>query len=94
MYGSAYQMGQQYGALLHNEINTLVPQVFQYIYNEIGNYIKFLPKEIQKAIEVGGVDLALNLTIDATRPHTPKHFYDTVSNPCVRASAEFMQCID
>jgi hypothetical protein len=39
VYGTSYQMGVQYGALLNKEINSLVPQFYQYVYGQMGTCV-------------------------------------------------------
>ncbi len=77
--GNAYEMGQAYGALLRSQISQLVPETFLYLEQQINSSIGWLPAPIRDAIEVGGLELALNITIDTTAPYTPKHFFDTIN---------------
>lgn len=37
-------MGYQYGLLMHDEINALVPETLDYLYSQIDQYLAFLPK--------------------------------------------------
>mmetsp|Transcript_26735 Transcript_26735/g.92879 ORF Transcript_26735/g.92879 Transcript_26735/m.92879 type:complete len:371 (-) Transcript_26735:219-1331(-) len=67
-------MGHAYGTLMKSEINDLVPQVMAYIDGQIAPYIKFLPPAWQKAIENWGINVALNLTIDAVKPYVAPEF--------------------
>lgn len=36
LYGTDYEMGVAYGQLMKDEINTLVPEFYQYAYSQIG----------------------------------------------------------
>eukprot|EP00761_Pharyngomonas_kirbyi_P012196 gb/GECH01012223.1/.p1 GENE.gb/GECH01012223.1/~~gb/GECH01012223.1/.p1 ORF type:complete len:436 (+),score=87.35 gb/GECH01012223.1/:1-1308(+) len=73
-YGSAYRMGYAHGSILKPQVHALYKQVFEWIYGEIDNYIKFLPKIFRKAIEKYGVEGALDLTYVLTEKYIPKHF--------------------
>eukprot|EP01138_Halocafeteria_seosinensis_P011254 gb/GECG01011496.1/.p1 GENE.gb/GECG01011496.1/~~gb/GECG01011496.1/.p1 ORF type:complete len:448 (+),score=37.37 gb/GECG01011496.1/:1-1344(+) len=76
VYGSAYNMGYGYGSLMQKEVQALLPQAYQYMYDMINGTIGFLPKEIRQFIEHKGVRWALDLTINTTKPHTPSHYFD------------------
>jgi len=78
VYGSPYDMGYAHGLLLRNQIKELMPQVMQHIYDQVDQYINFLPDYIRKLIEEYGVEAALMLTYELTRSYTPQYFYDEI----------------
>lgn len=51
----------------------------QFIEQEIGQYLNFLPPELRKAIEQFGVEAALNITRDVTKAYTPQRYFDIVA---------------
>jgi len=74
VWGTPYEMGFAHGTLLQDEVKTLMPQVLEYIYSQIGQYIKFLPPILQQLIEEYGVAAALDATAILTEPWTPEYF--------------------
>ncbi len=38
VYGTSFEMGVAYGALLKAEINALIPQFYQYVYGQVGTF--------------------------------------------------------
>ena len=40
VYGTSYQMGVAYGTLMRDEITKLVPQVYEYMDNQIGAWLR------------------------------------------------------
>ncbi|CAE7623767.1 dcd1B, partial [Symbiodinium sp. KB8] len=77
--GSAFEMGQQYGSLMREEIIQLFPDMYTYIDEQIDNFLEKLPESIRKAIEEYGVPAALQITVDATSPYTPQHWFDLIN---------------
>jgi hypothetical protein len=69
----------------------LVPLAYDYMHNMIGQYIKWLPKNVQKAIEDGGLQLALNVTFDATEKHIPSHFIETMQGMANSSGVDYLQ---
>lgn len=78
VYGTPYEMGQAYGALMKEEISQMLPQAYDYMYSQIQPYLKSLPADLQKLIEKYGTELALNITLDATSEFIPDHYFQQV----------------
>lgn len=76
LYGSDFEQGQAYGQLMNKEINTLVPEFFQYVYSQMDQYLSFLPENVRQQVEEWGADALLNMTYDATAPYIPQHYQD------------------
>eukprot|EP01013_Petalomonas_cantuscygni_P019606 TRINITY_DN3750_c0_g1_i1.p1 TRINITY_DN3750_c0_g1~~TRINITY_DN3750_c0_g1_i1.p1 ORF type:complete len:466 (-),score=97.85 TRINITY_DN3750_c0_g1_i1:605-1933(-) len=76
MYGSPYQMGYAHGELLKPQAAKLYKQFTEFVAEEIDQYLPYLPPEIVRAISVGGLDLALDLTYEATRTYMPRHWLE------------------
>eukprot|EP01121_Diplochlamys_sp_Union-15-3_P011240 TRINITY_DN3231_c0_g3_i2.p1 TRINITY_DN3231_c0_g3~~TRINITY_DN3231_c0_g3_i2.p1 ORF type:complete len:430 (-),score=64.57 TRINITY_DN3231_c0_g3_i2:65-1327(-) len=76
--GTPYQMGFAHGTLLKTQIQTLVPDVLNYIYSQVDSAIDFLPEWIRKVIEEYGVAAALDAEHLATEAYTPQYFFDEI----------------
>jgi hypothetical protein len=51
----------------------------QWIDSEINNYLDKLPATIRQWLEEYGVPGVMQLTVDATQPHTPQHWLDLIN---------------
>lgn len=65
LYGSDYDMGYAYGTLLRQEIQTLVPEVWQYLQSSYN-------------FSQAAIDDLLDLTFDAIKDFTPSHWFDMI----------------
>lgn len=52
----------------------MFPELVQFIYAQINNYLDFLPEVIRELIEEYGVAAALEATVWLTEPWTPEHY--------------------
>lgn len=69
-------MGFVHGQLLKDQINKVLPALYQHIEQEIKDAIHVLPKELQDIIAKFGLDGALDLTHEFTKKYTPQYFLD------------------
>lgn len=76
VYGTPYEMGYAHGEIFRSDIQTLYPQFFGYLYNQIAPYLKYLPKDIQEIIEKDGAAAALDFTYELTKPYISQHYID------------------
>eukprot|EP01094_Clydonella_sp_ATCC50884_P006231 TRINITY_DN1529_c0_g1_i1.p1 TRINITY_DN1529_c0_g1~~TRINITY_DN1529_c0_g1_i1.p1 ORF type:complete len:435 (+),score=137.22 TRINITY_DN1529_c0_g1_i1:29-1306(+) len=76
MYGSPYEMGYAHGSLLKEQVNALIPELFDWVFAQMQPYISFLPPLLQKAIEELGVHGALDLTYELTQQYIPSYFME------------------
>jgi hypothetical protein len=74
--GSAYDMGLAFGQMMKAELTELVPNFFKYIDAQLESYLSKLPEAVRDFIVTYGLEGALDLTIDATKPFTPARFLD------------------
>ncbi|EGC40223.1 hypothetical protein DICPUDRAFT_146951 [Dictyostelium purpureum] len=80
LFGTPYQRGFAQGQLLKSQMHDIYDNFFNYItimVNDlISKYADYLPKFLIDAIEKGGVKLALDITAELTKKHTPEHFFE------------------
>jgi len=76
VYGTPYEMGYAQGVLLKEQINQFIPDVFEYMYTEVEDYLGFLPYYLQEVVAEVGVDAALDMTYELTKPYTPDYYYE------------------
>ena len=60
-------MGYAHGQLLKSQIQKLIPAFMTHVEEEIDQYIKFLPKDLQNMIAKLGLDAVLDLTHELTK---------------------------
>lgn len=78
LYGTPYDFGFAHGTLMREQIQTLFPEFYTYIYDQIQPYVHTLPLWLQKTIEVGGVAAALDATYELTKPFIPEYFMEEI----------------
>ncbi|CAF2136472.1 unnamed protein product [Rotaria magnacalcarata] len=76
--GTPYDMGFALGKLMSKEITELVPAYFEYLYEQVEEILKIVPKFIAKWIADLGLAGALDLTYEITHPYTPPWFDDEI----------------
>lgn len=65
-------MGFAYGLLMAEEIKTLIPLVIAYVKDQLNTTIPpSVPKIIVEWLECCGLEYALEMTYNATKPYTP-----------------------
>lgn len=81
LYGSTYDMHHAYGQLLQAEIAALVPQTFAYLYDAVNASVNmsWLPEPVRDWVIEYGVDVALDLTYNATAANSPPHWLDALA---------------
>jgi isopenicillin-N N-acyltransferase like protein len=68
VYGSDYQQGLAYGTLLKTEINTLVPQVWDWFTRMINTSLpSWIPEQWKDDVVKYGIPWALDMTYNATK---------------------------
>jgi hypothetical protein len=81
VYGTAEQMGVAQGQLLKSQIGATIDGLYKFVEEQIDTFVVHWPKELQRVIEqlgVDGLDVVLDLELLATRPYSPKHYFDEV----------------
>eukprot|EP00051_Salpingoeca_urceolata_P026450 m.477358 g.477358 ORF g.477358 m.477358 type:complete len:444 (+) comp20814_c0_seq1:1427-2758(+) len=80
VWGSPYEMGYAHGLLMKKEATGLVDAVWAYLELQVEQAINgtnvHLKPWFMELVADAGLDLALDLTMDATRPFTGKYFFD------------------
>lgn len=76
VYGTPYSMGYAHGQLLKSQIQKLIPAFMTHVEEEVDQYIKFLPKDLQNMIAKLGLDAVLDLTHELTKKYTSEYFYE------------------
>jgi hypothetical protein len=77
VYGSAFEMGEAAGSLLKAQLQDTIRGFFQFVVENIDEFVGHWPPVLQDLIDdlgVAGIDAALELTALATEPFTPAHF--------------------
>ena len=78
VYGSIYEMNRDVGLLMREEISLSVPASLAYIYAQVNaSYnLSWLPEPVRDWVLEYGVDLALDMTYNATLNFSPAHWTD------------------
>jgi len=76
VYGTPYQMGYAQGELMKDQMNKLIPEIFEWMTEEIEETLSFLPEWMQKMIGEKGLPYLLDKTWEWTKPYTPQHFVE------------------
>lgn len=71
VYGTDYEMGYAYGSLLKNEITTLIPLVWQYMYDQMNSSFIWIAEPYRDLVMQYGLEFALDLTWSSTQMYTP-----------------------
>lgn len=67
VYGSPYTMGYAHGQLLKDQVQEMLPAFMKHLENELDQYVKYLPKDLQRMLEKDSLDTVLDLTHDMTK---------------------------
>lgn len=82
VWGSAYEMGYAHGELMNGTAAAFMNGVWSYIETQveqaINGSVTWLPQSVVDLISELGLDGALDLTIEATRPWTGEYFREEV----------------
>jgi hypothetical protein len=76
LYGSPYEMGFAHGSLLRDEVRHMVNATWGYFVEQVDAGISFLPPWLADLIATAGLDVALDLLRDLTKPFTNPSVYD------------------
>jgi hypothetical protein len=91
LYGSAYEMGYAQGSLYPHEIKGMLNRTWAYMEGQIADELSRFPKWLQDAIANLGLELALDVLIDLTKPHTGAYFYEELQGLAAGAKVEYMK---
>jgi isopenicillin-N N-acyltransferase-like protein len=90
VYGDPYQMGYAHGSLLKQDLNTFYPMVWKYMVTEFEHEMeKKIPKWLADLIAEYGLDIALDLTYEATVRYTGPHIYQEMKGIADGASVDY-----
>ena len=89
VYGSAYDMGYAQGSLYPVEIAGMLNRTWVYMEQQVGENLSMLPKWLQDAIGNLGLELALDVLIDLTKPHTGAYFYEELLGLAKGANVDY-----
>lgn len=76
LFGTPYQMGYAHGQLLKAPLQTMMTKLWAYLESQIPAISKKVPPELAAIITTEGLDVALDMTYDATRQYTGAYFYE------------------
>eukprot|EP00003_Mantamonas_plastica_P022198 TRINITY_DN3728_c1_g1_i5.p1 TRINITY_DN3728_c1_g1~~TRINITY_DN3728_c1_g1_i5.p1 ORF type:complete len:503 (+),score=159.67 TRINITY_DN3728_c1_g1_i5:1773-3281(+) len=93
VYGTAYEMGKAHGQLLKDQIQKMLPEMYNHIYEQIDSSIDFLPEDVRKFVEEYGLDAALQLTVDITKKYTPGYWFDEIRGIADGAEVEYEKAL-
>lgn len=91
VYGSAYEQGFAHGALLTDEVKFTADAVWQYMEEQIEGDISFLPAALQQLLADLGLELALDVLLDLTRPFTGAYFFDELRGLADGAGVDYQR---
>eukprot|EP01121_Diplochlamys_sp_Union-15-3_P022779 TRINITY_DN979_c0_g1_i2.p1 TRINITY_DN979_c0_g1~~TRINITY_DN979_c0_g1_i2.p1 ORF type:complete len:363 (+),score=59.70 TRINITY_DN979_c0_g1_i2:98-1186(+) len=83
-------MGYAHGTLLKSYIQKLMPEVIDYIDDQIGASLQFLPEWLKEIVEEAGAYAALEAEYIATRDYTPQYFFDEIRGIADGAGIDYM----
>jgi hypothetical protein len=75
LFGTPFEMGAAQGLILGDEIVQMREALIEYIDNDIGPYIKWLPKDIRDVLLNDGPDAALEFEADVVRKYIPDTYF-------------------
>ena len=77
VYGNMYQMGFAHGALLRDELQVFMMELWDYIEEQIEEGLpNKIPAFLKKGVSNFAASAALELTYQITRPFTKKEYYE------------------
>ncbi|EGD79182.1 hypothetical protein PTSG_09912 [Salpingoeca rosetta] len=80
LYGTPYEMGYAHGILMKENATQFINDVWGYLEDQVESAINGTIHNLQpwflKLVADFGLDVALDLTTDATRPFTGEYFYE------------------
>ena len=89
VYGSAYEMGFAQGSLYPVEIPQMLNRTWQYMVGQVEAGLGSLPKWLADLIGDIGLELALDVLIDLTRPSTGAYFFEELQGIADGAHVDF-----
>ena len=94
VYGSAYEMGFAQGALLPAEVRFIATSVWAYMEGQVEQAIDGpggLPDWLAALVADLGLEAALDVLLDLTRPFTGAYFMDELRGLADASGADFQQ---
>jgi isopenicillin-N N-acyltransferase-like protein len=89
LYGSAYQMGFAHGSLFPAEVKQMSEAIYAYMVDQVAENLEFLPTWLADLIGEIGLDAALDLLIDLTKPFTGSYIYDELHGIADGSGADY-----
>lgn len=71
-------MGFAGGQLMKDQLGTVFDKMWKYLEDMVASYIKYFPEEIRDWIANFGLDAALDLTAEITKPYTSPRFEEEI----------------
>lgn len=82
VWGTPYEMGFTHGRLLQDKVIGFIDAVYDYMIDEIthelNDFDPNLPPEFVEDISIGGINWALDRTINLTAPYTADYFNNEI----------------
>jgi len=76
VWGTPYQMGFAQGTLMRAQLNQFFPTLLKYLIEEVAQALSKLPTWLGDFVAKYGIEVALQLFVDMTRPYSGEYFYD------------------
>jgi isopenicillin-N N-acyltransferase-like protein len=75
VYGTAYEMGFAHGSLMKPQVQVMINATWAYMVEQVTSNLNFLPAWLADLIATEGLDVALDILIDLTKPFTGPYIY-------------------
>mmetsp|Transcript_1194 Transcript_1194/g.1578 ORF Transcript_1194/g.1578 Transcript_1194/m.1578 type:complete len:451 (+) Transcript_1194:28-1380(+) len=93
VYGSPYEMGYAQGELVGPQITKFLGEAFKYVEEQalenLNSTLPWLPPAVAKAIAEKGIDVVLDLEIEATQKFTPDYFNEELHGIADASGCDF-----
>jgi len=93
MWGTPYEMGYANGQLTADSASKLIPEVMEYIEQQVEQAIHFLPQFLQDLIAKYGVEAALEFTYLMTESYIPQRFLDEMKGFSDGSGIDYMTIV-
>eukprot|EP00163_Fabomonas_tropica_P005812 TRINITY_DN15443_c0_g1_i2.p1 TRINITY_DN15443_c0_g1~~TRINITY_DN15443_c0_g1_i2.p1 ORF type:complete len:491 (+),score=120.25 TRINITY_DN15443_c0_g1_i2:84-1556(+) len=89
VYGKPYDWGYAIGSLAKNETYTFITDMWTYLEGQVDSVLKNVPKWLAEMIANAGLDVALDLTYDATKAYMDPKIFDEMQGLADAAGVDY-----
>lgn len=88
VYGTAYEMGYAQGSLFPTEVKNMTGAVWAYMVDQVAENLAFLPTWLADLIGDVGLEAALDVLLDLTKPFTGPYIWEEMQGMADASGAD------